>query len=109
MGGLPNCAVDGIPYGMSNDWDGIAFDESRYANCSDCYVPVDVTNSTLSCGSNSFLVSDTTGKSCVVNCSYAISGTAASTVLAGSQYFTCSTALCLSLTALLGSWVKVAP
>ena len=29
------------------------------------------------------------GKSCVVNCSYAISGTAAFTVLAGGQYFTC--------------------
>ena len=31
-----------------------------YANCSDGYAPVDVTSSTLSCGSNGFLVSDTT-------------------------------------------------
>ena len=44
---------------MSHEWDGIAFSESRYANCSDCYVPVDVTYSTLSCGSNSVLVRDT--------------------------------------------------
>ena len=60
--GLPNCsatlsAVDGIPSGMCHDCDGIASWES-YANCSDCYVPVDVTYSTLSCGSDSFLVRD---------------------------------------------------
>ena len=45
--GLPNCAatlsaVDGIPNGMSHDCDGIA-SWASYANCSDCYVPVDVT------------------------------------------------------------------
>ena len=38
MGGLPNCsatvcAVTSIPSGMSHDWDGIAFWESRCANC----------------------------------------------------------------------------
>ena len=64
MGGLPNCsatvwAVDGIPSGMSRGWDGIAFWESRCANFSDCHVPVDVTCSTLSCGSNGVLVRDT--------------------------------------------------
>ena len=53
------CAVDGIPSGVSHDCDGIAFWDSHYANCSDCYVPVDVTYSTLSCRSNSFLVRDT--------------------------------------------------
>ena len=41
MGGFPNCsatvcAVTDIPSGMSHDWDGIAFGESRCANCSDC-------------------------------------------------------------------------
>ena len=45
---------------MSYNCDEIAFLESRYANCSDGYAPVDVTSSTLSCGSNGFLVSDTT-------------------------------------------------
>ena len=44
---------------MNHDGDGIAFWESRHANCSDGYVPVDVTSSTLSCGSNGFLVRDT--------------------------------------------------
>ena len=43
------CAVTGTqaPSGMSH----IAFWESRGANCSDCYMPVDITCSTLSCGS----------------------------------------------------------
>ena len=64
IGGLLNCsatgsAVDGIPSGMSHACDGIAFRESCCANCSDCYVPVDVTYSTLSCGSNSFRIRDT--------------------------------------------------
>ena len=64
MGGLPNCsatvcAVTDIPSGMSHDWDGIAFGESRCANCSDCDRPVDITCSTLSCGYTSFLVRDT--------------------------------------------------
>ena len=65
VGILPNCsaascAVDDIPSGMSHDGDGNAFLESCYANCSDGYAPVDVTSPTLSCGSNGFLVSDTT-------------------------------------------------
>ena len=34
------------------------------------------------------------GKSCVVNCSYAISGTAAFAELAGGQYFTCDALTC---------------
>ena len=38
----------------------VAFLESCYANCSDGSAPVDVTSTTLSCGSNGFLVSDTT-------------------------------------------------
>ena len=65
IGGLLNCsatglAVDGIPSGVNHDGDGIAFWESRYANCSDGYAPVvDVTSPTLSCGSNVFLVRDT--------------------------------------------------
>ena len=64
IGILPNCpaascAVDGIPSGMSHDCEGIAFLESSCANCSDGYAPVDVTSSTLSCGSNGFLVRDT--------------------------------------------------
>ena len=46
--------------GMSHDCDRIAFLESCYANCSDGYAPVDVTSPTLPCGSNGFLVSDTT-------------------------------------------------
>ena len=37
---------------------GSLFWESFYANGSDCFVPVDVTCSTLSCGSNSFRVRD---------------------------------------------------
>ena len=45
---------------MSHDWDGIAFLESWYANCSDGYAPVKVTSRTLSCGSSGFLVSDPT-------------------------------------------------
>ena len=62
---LPNCsaalcAMDGIPSGMSHDCDRIAFLKSCYAHCSDGYMPVDVTSSTLSWGSNGFLVSDTT-------------------------------------------------
>ena len=65
IGSPPNCsaalcAVDGIPSCMSHDCDGIAFLESCYANCSDGYAPVDVTSSTLSCGCNGFVVSDTT-------------------------------------------------
>ena len=65
IGSLPNCSaalctVDGISSGMTHDCDGIVFLESCYANCSDGYAAVDVTSSTLSCGSNGFLVSDTT-------------------------------------------------
>ena len=60
IGGLLICsatgsAVDGIPSGMNHDF----FGESRYANCSDGYAPVDVTSPTLSCASNGFLVTDT--------------------------------------------------
>ena len=73
---LPNCsatvcALTGIPSGMSHDWDAIAFHESRCANCSDCHMPVDVTFSTLSCGSNSFLVRDTLSfdSVCKIHCS----------------------------------------
>ena len=61
IGSLPAlCAVDGIPNGVSHDCDGIAFLESCYAKCSGGYAPVDVTSSTLSCGSNGFLVSNIT-------------------------------------------------
>ena len=65
IGSLPNCsaalcAVVGIPSGMSHECDRIAFLESCYVNCSDGYAPVDVTSATLSCGSDGFLVSDTT-------------------------------------------------
>ena len=64
IGILPNCsaascAVDGVPSGMSHECDGIAFLESCHANCSDVHDPVNVTSSTLSCGSNGFLASDT--------------------------------------------------
>ena len=63
IGILPNCsaascAVDGIPSGMSHECDGIAFLESCHANCSDVHDPVNVTSSTLSCGSNGFFASE---------------------------------------------------
>ena len=48
---------------MSHECDRIAFLDSCYANCSDGHAPVDVTSSTVSWGSNGFLVkscSDTT-------------------------------------------------
>ena len=54
------CAMDDIPSGTSHDCDGIAFLASCCANCLDDYAPVDVTSPTLSCGSNGFLVNDTT-------------------------------------------------
>ena len=44
---------------MSHECAGIAFLESCRANFSDGYDPVNVTSSTLSCGSNGFLASDT--------------------------------------------------
>ena len=45
---------------MSHECDGIAFWEYCFARCSDGDAPVDVTSSTRSCGSDGFLVSDTT-------------------------------------------------
>ena len=65
IGSLPNCswvlyAVDGLPSVMSHHCDRIGFLESCYANCLDCYAPVDATSSTRSLGSNGFLVSDPT-------------------------------------------------
>ena len=51
-------AMDGIPGGTSHDRDGIVFLESCHTNCSDEYVPVCVASSTLSCGSNGFLVTN---------------------------------------------------
>ena len=65
IGSLPNCfsvlsAGDGLLSVVSQDCDGIVFLESCFANCSDGYALVDVTSSPWSCGSNGFLVSDTT-------------------------------------------------
>ena len=65
IGSLPKClaalcAMDDIPCCTSHDCDGIAFLDSFCASCLDDYAPVDVTSSTLSCGYNGFLVSDTT-------------------------------------------------
>ena len=65
IGSLPNCpadmsGADGFPSVVSHDRDRIVFLESCHSSCSDGDASVDVTSSTWPCGSNGFLIRNTT-------------------------------------------------
>ena len=58
---VDEAAVDGVPSGITSHYcEGVTFLESCHGDCSDGYMPVDVTSATLSSGFHGSFASNTT-------------------------------------------------